>query len=310
MDISFIRELRYDYQEMKKRMQSQVAYKNLSSEAQALLTYIIIVMNIRYMLRDINPYPLEQSSYEFDLADYYEMTKTKATSDSNIMQALEELCQTRYWISLENGGWQCVSWLKDALISANGHVEIGLHKFVGLGLVGLLDFMPDWDLKLQYSHRLYRFLKPYKTSRVVVEVAQMQNELGVAAPSYSRYSNFKQRILDPAIREINNCTDICVRFEKKNINDATGKKEVLIFSVLSKLNYLEPDSTLRGDVKKRLRPKDFPLPEVYVPPAQEVHTASKTQSVQETNKQLLLARMAVGKQPSTPDESEVEDLPF
>lgn len=310
MDINAIREIRYEYLSLKKRLLSQDAYKDLSQKAQEILTYIITVMGIRYTFKEINPFPLDQFFYKFDLADYYQITETQTTSDSIIMQALEELCQTRYWIPLEGGGRQCVSWLKDALISADGQVTVELHKFVGLGLVGLLDSIPDWDLKLQYSHRLYRFLKLHRTSEVVVDVAQIQNELKSTAPSYSRYSNFKQRILDPAVCEINNRTDICVRFSKTNINEAKGKKEALMFFVSSKLNYLKPGSTLRADVKKRLRQKNLPPPEVYAPPVEEVHGDCKRQSIQGAKKQFLLAKQTVDGQLSAPDESEEEDLPF
>lgn len=310
MDINFIREIRYEYLSLKKRLLSQNAYKDLSQEAQEMLTYIITVMSMSYLLKDINPFPLDQFFYKFHLEDYYEVTEAKTAPDSIIMQALEELCQTRYWIPLEDGGRQCVSWLKDVLISADRQVTVELHKFVGLGLVGLLDSIPDWDLKLQYSHRLYRFLKLHRTSEVVIEVTQMQNELKSTAPSYSRYSNFKQRILDPAVHEINNHTDICVRFSKTNINGAKGKKEALMFSVSSKLNYLKPDSTLRADAKKRLRQKDLSPSEVYAPPVEEVHGDWKRQSIQGAKKQFLLAEQTVDGQPSTPDESEMEDLPF
>lgn len=299
--------MRVEYLKLKKSISFQDAYEELSSRAQKLLVYIITVMNVA---KSTYTYPIDQFLCEFDLTDYYKLTKTKTGSDNIIRQALEELCQTTYWIPLENGEWQCVSWLKDALISADGHVKVELHKFVGLGLAGLVDPVPNWGMKMQYSNRLYRFLKSYKRIDIVCTVDQVRNELEATASSYRRFSNFKQRILDAAVHELNNCTDICVQFRKINSTGINGKSEILAFTVSPKLKYLKPDSTSRADVKKRLRKKNLPLPEVEIPPAEEVDTVCEAQSVQGAKGQLLLAKQAVDKQPSTPDESETEDLPF
>ena len=311
MDADYIAYIRDGYQILKKRMLTQDAYKNLSPEAQKLLAYIIIAMRnmrSRKLSEGYETYPKDMAFYEFDLSEYYEVTKTKTTSDSIIMQALEELCQTRYWIPLEDGGWQCVSWLKDALISADGHVKVELHKFVGLGLTGVFDLIDDWGMKLKYSKPLYRFLCSSQDTQIIVTVDQVRNALEATDPSYGRYSNFKQRVLDAAVREINDCTDICVQFDKKK-NFTKDGKEILLFTVLQKLSYLKPRHTVQTNIQKRLPLKNL-LPQEEASPVQKVHTARKAQSIQETKTQLPPLRQTANIHPSAPGESEEEDLPF
>lgn len=290
--------IRAEYLKLKKDSSLQDACEGLSPKAQKLLLYIIAVMNVT---KNTHTYPINQFIYEFDLADYYELVKTKKVSDNNIRQILEELCQTTYWVPLGNDTWQCVGWLKDAMISADGHVKVELHKFVGLALTRLSNPAPN--LK-KYSNRLYHLLKPCESRDFVRTVDQVRNEMKATSESYKRYSNFKQRVLDVAVREINNCTDIFVTFRKVDTKLTEGKMEVLSFFVEPKLKYLK-SSTSQVNIKKRLPPQ-----EVEVPPVQKVHTACKVQSVQETKKQLLPSRQTANMQLSVPGESEEEDLPF
>ncbi len=48
----------------------------------------------------------------------------------------------------------------------------------------------------------------------VIELVDFRSKLGVLEGEYSRFNNFKVRVLDPAIKQINEHTDITVKVEQ------------------------------------------------------------------------------------------------
>lgn len=309
--------LRSEYKKLKTTDRIEELCKKLSPKAKSILVYIITILNVR---KDTPTSSMDLFSCEFSLEDYYAVTKSKETTINIIEQALEELRQTTYWVPLENDEQQCVSWLKDVRISANGYVKVELHKFVGLGLgrfsnsfpySEMKGSFPDWGMKSQYGNRLYQFFRRGGRSEIVCWVDEVRNELGATAASYNRYSNFNQRILEPAVREINNCTEICVEYRKINTKDANGKKmEGLRFFITPKHHYLRPDFLSKFS-RKRLNIREVLLSqEIEIPPATEVPASREAQHIQGSKEQFLPTKQVVGKQSSTSDESETEDLPF
>lgn len=73
-------------------------------------------------------------------------------------------------------------------------------------------------LLLQSSHaiKLYQILTQYKKiGERLIEIEEMKSMLGVTSlPSYARYNNIKQKILEISKREINSKTDITISYEE------------------------------------------------------------------------------------------------
>lgn len=71
-------------------------------------------------------------------------------------------------------------------------------------------------LQSKYSTRLYEVLIAWRSTSKVPEIplAILRNRLGVLDHEYKLISNFKLRILDPAIKQINEHTDILVSYEQ------------------------------------------------------------------------------------------------
>ena len=71
-------------------------------------------------------------------------------------------------------------------------------------------------LSSAYAIRLYEILIAWRSTgkTPVIELADFRQRLGVLEGEYSRFNNFKVRVLDPAIKQINEHTDITVKAEQ------------------------------------------------------------------------------------------------
>ena len=88
---------------------------------------------------------------------------------------------------------------------------------------GKVDFFTKYLLKQtssmtsSYSVRLYELLVQWKAAKRTPEfdLQQFREQLGVDSDDYSRMSDFKKRVLDVGVKEINNKSDLIVGYEQK-----------------------------------------------------------------------------------------------
>lgn len=204
------------------------------------------------------PYQLE---YEFKILDY---TRTCGLEDNgklyeDVKATLKSLSDKSMWLQQEDGSEVLVRWLAKARTNKkSGKVTIKLdedmvpylfdlkEKFLSYGLKNIL------NMKSQYSIRLYELLKsiqgqkngfdhrdkltkskdPY-TAEWIVDVDQLKKTLMVdSIKSYKDFGVFRQKVLEPAMKEINLLTDINVEYEPIT----KGRKVIKIqFKIVDKL---------------------------------------------------------------------------
>ena len=72
------------------------------------------------------------------------------------------------------------------------------------------------QLTSRYATRLYELLVAWRTTgqTPVFEISEFRQQLGIADDEYTRSDNFKRRVLDIAISQINTFTDIKVKSEQ------------------------------------------------------------------------------------------------
>ncbi|WP_347454226.1 replication initiation protein RepM [Acinetobacter thermotolerans] len=72
------------------------------------------------------------------------------------------------------------------------------------------------NLKSVYAVRLYELLMQWKSvgKTPVYEVNKFRNQLGVGVNEYTRMEAFKRRVLELAVEQINNFSDITVKYEQ------------------------------------------------------------------------------------------------
>ena len=68
-----------------------------------------------------------------------------------------------------------------------------------------------------YAHRLYEMMMQWRNTQNVptISYVELRQRFEIADDEYTRVSNFKARVLDPAIKQINDLTDIKISYEQE-----------------------------------------------------------------------------------------------
>lgn len=106
-----------------------------------------------------------------------------------------------------------------------------------------LDLKIMQGLESKHSISLYEIMQDYKNMQVVdIEFDKFKKAIDIKETEYKRFGDFKDRVIDPSIEEINNKTDLTVRYEKIT----KGRKVIALkFFVKVKKEVLETNNTLK-----------------------------------------------------------------
>ena len=175
-----------------------------------------------YFISRIKPYDDENTLYEFKIKDfiqvcgYYDDTSYYYTQ---IKKDIKELADASSWIEIEKGKEVLFRWINEAEIEKNnGVIRISFHKTVIKYLFDLRDRYTQYSLynvlclSHKYSIRLYEYLRMMEY-RGEFQITIEELKRRIDAEKYSAISNFTARVLDPAIEDINDHTDLFVWYE-------------------------------------------------------------------------------------------------
>lgn len=200
---------------------------DLSKEEFKLLSFII---------SRVKPTDTEFTTYTLSLKEYCKVIGISTNYYENyeyIKKTAKKLRDRSFWLTDEAGNDVLFSWLtRVKIIRGQGKIEFELSKDLQkhiLGLIGdytqitLLSILP---MSSVYSMRLYELLKSYAyTTKAEFELEDLKKKL--FAP-YETFKDFRVRVLEHSIKEINLYTDIEVSYERKK----QGKKVVgLLFHI-------------------------------------------------------------------------------
>lgn len=189
-----------------------------------------------YMISKIKPTDTEFTPIEFSVIDFCELAGiTEKTGYRTIKAAVKELADSSFWIESE-GSEQLKRWISSEqppeIVKGSGIIRLTFSNTMRQYLLELREkftvYELEWVLmfRRKYSYRLYEYIcsrhydksQPY-TFRISFE--ELRAVLG--AETYPQFKNFNQKVLSPAVAEINATTDklVSVEFVKhgKKITD-------------------------------------------------------------------------------------------
>jgi len=122
----------------------------------------------------------------------------------------EECITVARWVnraSYMDGKGTVVLYMSNEVISMISRLEANFTKY-------LLEQVSDF--KSQYSIRLYELLIKYRDigNSEKYSIEDLRSKLGLGMNEYSTMSNFKSRVLEVAVKEINNKADIQIKYEQ------------------------------------------------------------------------------------------------
>lgn len=147
---------------------------------------------------------------------------------TNIKEAEDTLFKRQFSFVDVDGKLVKSRWVQDVkYLDTQGAIEICLTRQVVKGISridGAVDFFTQYLLsntvkfKSVYSVRLYELIVQWKNAEPrkmpVFEVDKLRGQLGVDASQYQVMADFKKRVLDKAIAEINEHSDLIVSYEQ------------------------------------------------------------------------------------------------
>lgn len=147
---------------------------------------------------------------------------------ANIKEAEDTLFKRQFSFIDSDGNAVKSRWVQDVkYLDAQGAIEICLTRQVVKGISridGAVDFFTQYLLsntvkfKSVYSVRLYELLAQWKNADMrkmpIFELDKLRGQLGIAINQYQVIADFKKRVLDKAISEINEHSDLVVSYEQ------------------------------------------------------------------------------------------------
>lgn len=177
---------------------------------------------ILYMISKVKPDDDSFIEQEFSVLEFCQVCGIEPNSGKNyknVKDAIKTLADKSAWIMLESGTEILVRWINKAWINKNsGIVKIRLDDDMKPYLLQLQERFTQYELiytlamRSQYSIRLYELLKSYEYQhRKIFNLDDLKRIL--SAENYTRFPDFKRKVLDIALREINDLSDLNVTYE-------------------------------------------------------------------------------------------------
>jgi len=176
---------------------------------------------ILFVISKIKPLDTDFTEQLFSIADFCRfcgLDEKNGKNYRNLKDALGKLLSRYVWISLDNGSITSLRWVDKVTINkGSGIIQLKLDKDLKPYFLQLEEQYTLYELRYilsmrsQYSVRLYELLKSYSYKKnVVFEVNELKRLL--FSENWERNNDFKRKVLDIAVREINEFSDIFVEY--------------------------------------------------------------------------------------------------
>lgn len=189
-----------------------------------------------------------------DLADIM------GVASSSLYRDLKKICKSIVgkMVELQNkqGDWIVFNIISYAKYKQNkGIIELKLNNDAKPYVLKLKELFTSFkleqvlDLESKYAIRIYQIAKSniYKKT-FILELESFKKQLKLIQKSYELYGNIKKKVIEPALSEINEKTDINIYFEEIKVG---RKVEMLKFKVCQKRNNIVKSKSLaKSNIKE------------------------------------------------------------
>lgn len=206
---------------------------------------------ILFLISQLKPDQKEFEYQTFDIIDFCEACGIDASQGKNyadLRKSVQTLSDKSMWVIGQETD-TLMRWISNAKIEkGQGKIEIRFDEEMKPFLLELKNRYTQFDLiytltmRSKYSVRLYEILKSYEKIGAPVQLSldRFQQLIG---SEYGRWQDIKRRIVEPAIKEINEVGDLRVLYTTKK----KGKAIVgITFSVIPKRDFEQQVKTHRA----------------------------------------------------------------
>lgn len=161
-------------------------------------------------------------TYTFNIQHFCKVCGIDYTSGGNyqyIKTALDRLADNSFWLDYGDGEFRFQWIVTPDIQKGNGVIEVEIPKKVMPYLYNLSEKFTSYQLfnvlalKSSYSIMLYELFKSWAyKGTFTVEIAALRGYLSLDEGKYKDYRDFRRVVLERSIREIEEYTDIRVKF--------------------------------------------------------------------------------------------------
>ena len=172
---------------------------------------------ILYLISKIKPDDDELKEYDLDIRDFCRVCgiETQGKNYKNVKESILQLHNKAFWIETEDID-TLVSWVQKAYIyKKDTRLRIRLDETLKPFLLHLREQFTQYELsnilcmRSKHSIRLYEYLKSFlSVGKIIVSVEELKELLDCQGKGYSRWNNLKQMVIDKALQEINDYSDL------------------------------------------------------------------------------------------------------
>lgn len=202
---------------VKSNVAIQKARYSLSLQQQKILCYLITE------LKDTDTKDTEKI---FSIKTFYEFMEVGNKDYDKVRQALQGIRNKSWWVQDENGVDVLLSFFNTVRCDKRtSRVRIKWHEDMLPYLQNLRKMFTQYRLwyimtmKSEYSIRLYELLKSVE-NKTLWEFSIDELKHKFMCENYKQFGHFKSRVIDTAVKEINEKTDITVSYELFKYGDS------------------------------------------------------------------------------------------
>lgn len=236
------------------------------------------------MVSMIQPTDEDFKDYRISIKEFSEMLGlTGSAKYTELKEITKNLMSKSIEIPQADGGWLLANWISSAEYKkGEGIIALSfspklkpyllqLKQYTSYRLSNILSLSSSYSIRLYELLRKWSFLDKWESS-----VEEIREKLGAVTKSYLLYGNFKNKILLPAIKEVNEHTDLSISFKEIKKGRSVERieftirqapeKEIKILEKSKKLELEQPKKQSENeDVRKRLNAlaNDYSFNHIY-----------------------------------------------
>ncbi len=206
-----------------------------------------------YLISELKETDTHETEKIFDIKAFYDFMEVNNKDYDKVRQCLKALSDKSWWIKAENGSDILVRFLNTVRTDKKtSKVRIKFHEDMMPFLQHLKSEYTQYKLwytmtmRSEYSLRLYELLKSVANKQIwYFDIEELKKIF--MCENYTRFNNFKARVIEPAVTEINDKTDITVTYELVKDGKAYVGIEFEI-QYKSDIDRLEVDKLIRAEL--------------------------------------------------------------
>ena len=175
------------------------------------------------MVSMIQPNDEDFKDYRISIKEFSEMLGLEGSAKyTELKEITKDLMSKSIEIPREDGGWLFANWISSAEYQkGEGIIALSFSPKLKPYLLQLKNTFTTYrlsnilSLKSTYSIRLYELMKKWQhLGKWSCSVHNFKEKMGVEKKAYPRYANLKARVLNPAIAEVNEKTDLHISIKE------------------------------------------------------------------------------------------------